>query len=88
MCVLIGQEMCFHSVMKHENDVSNVVSCLQVVKIYSFMKEIKVYIRALHIVFLFFKKKNNNFIKEIKHVVRASIAWWKPWQSLWEFSSR
>ena len=22
------------------------------------------------------------------HVVRASIACWKPWQSLWEFSSR
>ena len=24
-CVLIGQQVCFHSAMKHENDVSNVV---------------------------------------------------------------
>ena len=43
--------------------------CLQVVRIYSFMKEIKVYIRASYIVFLFVKTENNNFIKEIKHVL-------------------
>ena len=29
----------------------------------------------------------NNFMKEIKHVIRAFIAWWKPWQSLWELST-
>ena len=40
-CVLIGLKVCFHSAMKHENDVSNMVGCLQVVRIYSFIKEIK-----------------------------------------------
>ena len=60
MCVLIGLLMYFHSVMKHEKDVSNMVDCLQVVRIYSFMKEIKVYILASHIVFLFVKTENNN----------------------------
>ena len=87
MCVLIVLQVCFHSAMKHENDVSNVIGCLQIVRIYSFMKEIKVYIRASYIVFLFVKIKNN-FIKEIKHVLRAFIALWKPRQSLWELLSR
>ena len=32
--------------------------------------------------------ENYNFIKEIKHVFCASIACWKPGQSLCEFSSR
>ena len=53
--------------MNHENDVSNVVGCLQVVRIYSFMKELK-YTRASYIVFLFVKTENINFIKEIKYV--------------------
>ena len=53
--------------------------CLRVVRIYSK--------RFVH-VFLFVNNENNNFIKEIKHVVRSSIACWKPRQSLWEFSSR
>ena len=44
--------------------------------------------RTSYIVFLFVRAENNNFIKVIKHVVRASIACWKPRQSLWEFSSR
>ena len=48
-CVLIGLQVCFHSTMKHENDVSNMVGCLQAVRFYSFMKEIKVYIYALRI---------------------------------------
>ena len=61
-----------------KNDVSNMVGCLQVTKIYSFMKEIKAYIRPPHIVFLFIKTEIINFIKEIKHVLRAFIAWWKP----------
>ena len=38
-------------------------------------------VRASHIVFLFVNNENN-FIKEIKHVVRASIARWKLRQSL------
>ena len=62
--------------------------CLQVVRIYSFVKEIKLYIRASYIFFLFVKTENNNFIKKIKHVISAFIDWWKPRQSLWEFSSR
>ena len=40
------------------------VGCLQVVRIYS-----SVYIRASYIVFLNVKTENNNFIKEIKHVL-------------------
>ena len=54
----------------------------------SFMKEIKVWIRASYMVFLCVKTENNNFLKEIKHVICAIIAWWKSRQSLWEFSSR
>ena len=34
------------------------------------------------------KLENKNIIKEIKHVLRAFIAWWKLRQSLWEFSNR
>ena len=44
-------------------------------------------VRASYIVFLFVNNENNNFTKEIKYVVRASIACWKPRQSLWEFSA-
>ena len=44
--------------------------CLHVVRIYSFMKEIKVNIRASYIVCLF-GKENNNFIIEIKQVSRV-----------------
>ena len=33
--VLIGLKVCFHSAMKHENGVSNMVACLRVVRIYS-----------------------------------------------------
>ena len=47
------------------------IGCLQVVRSYNFMKEIKVYIRASSIVFLFVKTENHNFIKESKHVLRA-----------------
>ena len=61
--------------MNHENDVSKVVwlssSCQNLQ-----------YARALYIVFLFVNTEDNNFIKEIKHVVRASIVCWKPRQSL------
>ena len=58
------QDVCFHGAMKHENGVSNVVwlspSC----------ENLQYALR----IFLFFNNENNNFIKEIKHVVRASIA--------------
>ena len=65
MCVLIGQ-VYFHGAMKRENDVTNRVGSLQVVRIYSFMKEIKLYIRPLYIVFFFVGSKNNNFVKAKK----------------------
>ena len=71
-CVLIGQQVCFHSAMKHENDVT---IWLTVSEIWEFT------VRTSYIVFLFVKTENDNFIKEIKHVVRASIACWKPRQS-------
>ena len=75
--VLIGQQVCFPSVMKRENDVSSVVwpspNCEN--------------LQYVYIVFLFVKTEND-FIKEIKHVFRAFIACWKPRQCLWEFSSR
>ena len=43
---------------------------------------------ASYIIFLFVNIENNNFIKEIKHVVCAFIVCWEPQQSLWELSSR
>ena len=46
MCVLIGQQVCFHSAMKHEIDVSDMTSYLQLLRIDSFIKEIKPCIRA------------------------------------------
>ena len=58
-CVLIRQQVCIHSAMKNENDVSNTDGCLQFVKIYSFMKEIKLYARASYIVF--FKRNKTIF---------------------------
>ena len=80
-CVLIGLQVRCHSATKNENDVSNVVDCLRVVRIYS--------TRVLHISsFSLLRLKNDNFIKEIKPVVCVSIACWKPRKSLWEFSSR
>ena len=61
--------------MKHENDVSYMVDYLQIVRSYSFIREMKLNIRVSYIVFLFVKSENNNFIKEIKHVLRAFITW-------------
>ena len=83
---------CFHSVLKHENDVSNMAGYLQVVRIYSFMKEIKVYIRASYIFFLFVKTESIIFIKEIKcspylHNLVKTLAKfvirWKPSTASW-----
>ena len=58
MCVSIGPQVCFRSDMKHENDLNNMVGCLQAVRIYSFMREMELYIRASYIVFI--KTKNNS----------------------------
>ena len=65
---------------QYKNDVSNMVGHLQVVRIYSFIKEFKVYTHSSDIFFLFVKMENNKSIKEIdvKHVLRAFIAWLKP----------
>ena len=57
----------------HENDVI----CLQVMRIYNFVEEIKLYIHTSFIIFPLVLSENNNFIKEIKHVLRAFIAWRK-----------
>ena len=59
-----SQKVYFYSAMKHENGVNDMIGCLQVVRIYNFMKE-KTYMLASYIVFLFVKSKNNisNFIK-------------------------
>ena len=73
--------MYFHTAVKHENDFSDMFGCLQVVRIYSFMKEVKLFICALYTIF-FLVKSENNFIEEVKHVLHASIAWSKPLQSL------
>ena len=35
MCILIGLQVCHNTAVKHENDVSNVVDYLRVVRIYS-----------------------------------------------------
>ena len=59
--------------MKHKNDVSNMIGCHQVVRTYSFVKGIKLYIHASYIVVLFIKLENN-FIKEIKRVLGTFIA--------------
>ena len=79
MFCLVYKIVCFHSTIKHEIGMSNVVDCL---KLWEFT------VWALNIIFLFVNNENNNFIKELKHVVHTSIACWKPQQCFWEFSSR
>ena len=41
MCISIGQQVCFHNTMKHVNDESDMIGRVEVVKMDSFMKEIK-----------------------------------------------
>ena len=73
-CVLIGR-VCFHNAMKQESEITDMIGCFtQIVRIYSFIKEIKIYVRTSYIVFLFVKSENNNFIKEINHVLHGFIA--------------
>ena len=45
--------------MRYNNDVSDAIGFLQIVKIYCFMKENKLY--ALNITFLFVKSELSNF---------------------------
>ena len=61
--------------MKHENDERDMTGYLHVVRIYIFMEEIKLYVRAWNIFSLVVKSKNNIFTKEIDHVLYAFIAW-------------
>ena len=58
MCILIGQQDCFHRAMKLKNDMSSDNSQFH-------ERNITIYVRALYIVFLFVKSENDNFIKEI-----------------------
>lgn len=71
---LLGQQMCFLKVMKHKNDVSDVIGFLQLVKIYSLLNETKLYNQALYIVFFFVELENINFTKRIKYILRAFIS--------------
>ena len=50
---LVHSVLNFHSTMKHENDLRALIDGLQVVRIYSFIKEIKLFKRTSYIVFLF-----------------------------------
>ena len=77
MCILIGLQVCFIALWRTKMTWAML---LAVFKLWEFK------VRASYTVFLFVKVENN-FIKEIKHV-HASIACWKPRQSLREFSSR
>ena len=62
-CVLIGLQVCCHNPLNHENDVSKMVACLKVVRIYGFATEIIVYMRASYCIFLFVKTENINSTK-------------------------
>ena len=41
-------------------------------------RKLSVHMHFVYIVFLFLKTEYDNFIKEVKHVLHAFIAWWKP----------
>ena len=79
VCVLWLVNKCVFIVLlyKHANDVSNMV----ISKLWGFTvswKKFKYCILCIvYTVFLFVKIENSNFIKEIKHVLRAFVAWWK-----------
>ena len=77
--VLIGQQMCFHWAMKHKNDLSDTPvllspSCENL----QFHERNKAISTRFVYRLLFVKSKNYNFVKELKHVFRAFIGWWKP----------
>ena len=75
--LLIDLQGFFHSAMKYENGV---MIWLAVSKLWEFTisltKEDYIHTRASCIVFLFVKSGNDNFIKEIRYVLRAFTAWW------------
>ena len=80
-CILIGQQVCFHSALNHKS----MVGCLQVVRIYNFMKEIKYSFTLRKSFFCFLGRKIIILWKKlINHVLRAFITWWKSRQSLLE----
>ena len=79
LCMLWLVCECFHSSMKHGNDMSNMVGCYENLQ----FRE-----RNKTMAFLFVKTEINNFITRNKTCSPCLIALWKPWQSLWEFSSR
>ena len=75
--------MCFHSDRKLENGVNNMVGCFRVLRIYSFMKETEMYIRASYIVFLFVKTAK--FVRILKQVKTSDGVSGFHWSAL-EFS--
>ena len=74
MCILIAHQVCFHSATKYENDVSDIIGWFQIVRIYSFTKEINIYKHALCVIILVVKLENNYSLTEIKHVFCIFIA--------------
>ena len=80
---MIGQQVCFHSDRKLENGVNNMVGCFRVLRIYSFMKETEMYIRASYIVFLFVKTAK--FVRILKQVKTSDGVSGFHWSAL-EFS--
>ena len=57
-----------YSTLKLENSVSDEICCFKVVRIYSFMNKIKLYIRASYFIFPVLKLENNNFIKHFLYL--------------------
>ena len=57
-----------YSTLKLENSVSDEICCFQVVRIYSFMNKIKLYIRASYFIFPVLKLENNNFLKHFLYL--------------------
>ena len=47
--ILIDKQLSFYSTMRRKNDVSDIIGCLQVVRIYIFMNEIKLYISTSYL---------------------------------------
>ena len=87
-----GKQVCFHSTMKHENDISSMIGCLQLscknLHFHKRNKTICTYVLCISFFILLSWQIIVLYCKKLKHFLHAFIAWWKPHQSLWEFSSR
>ena len=95
MCFRWSTIQCFHSPMKHEwREQCDLLSSrwenlhfqegnktIQTLFLYGLSLSLSLFFLRLK------SRKNNSFIKEIKHALCAFIAWWKPWQRLWALSS-